>query len=110
MKFVLAATGASGSIYMERLLARMDARAHEIHLVLSAHAPAGRGDRNLPGGELHVPEGVHLHDDRSMFVPFTSGSTHFDAHGGRAVLDGHARRASRRARATTISCARRTCF
>ncbi len=29
MKFVLAATGASGSIYMERLLARLDARAHE---------------------------------------------------------------------------------
>lgn len=78
MKFVLAATGASGSIYMERLLARLDARTHEIHLVLSAHARQVAA-MELPGDGFHVPEGVHQHDDRSMFVPFTSGSTHFDA-------------------------------
>ena len=81
MKFVLAATGASGSIYMERLLARMDAQTHEIHLVLSAHAQQVAATE-LPGG-FHVPAGVRLHDERSMFVPFTSGSTHFD---GMAVV------------------------
>lgn len=78
MKFVLAATGASGSIYMERLLARLDARAHEVHLVLSKHA-AQVAASELPSGRLRVPEGVHLHDETSMYVPFTSGSTRFDA-------------------------------
>lgn len=78
MKFVLAATGASGSIYMERLLARIDARAHEVHLVMSEHAGQVAASE-LSGGKLQVPEGVHRHDDRSMYVPFTSGSTHFDA-------------------------------
>ena len=78
MKFVLAATGASGSIYMQRLLARLDARAHEVHLVLSSHARQV-AVAELPGGRLTIPEGVHLHDERSMYVPFTSGSTPFDA-------------------------------
>ncbi len=78
MKFVLAATGASGSIYMQRLLARLDAHEHEIHLVLSAHARQV-AVAELPGGRLAIPEGVRLHDERSMHVPFTSGSTHFDA-------------------------------
>ena len=78
MKLVLAATGASGSIYMERLLARLDPRAHEIYLVMSQHAGQVAASE-LPGGKLHVPESVHRHDDRSMYVPFTSGSTHFDA-------------------------------
>ena len=78
MKFVLAMTGASGSIYMQRLLARLDAKAHEIHLVLSAHARQVAASE-LPDHRLVVPEGVHLHDERTMYVPFTSGSTHFDA-------------------------------
>ncbi len=30
-------------------------------------------------GELQIPAGVHEHNDRSMNVPFASGSTHFDA-------------------------------
>lgn len=78
MKFVLAMTGASGSIYMHRLLARIDARAHEVHLVLSAHARQVAASE-LPEKRLQVPQGVHLHDERSMYVPFTSGSTRFDA-------------------------------
>ena len=78
MKFVLAMTGASGSIYMQRLLLRLDAKIHEIHLVLSAHARQVAASE-LPAHRLEVPEGVHLHDERSMYVPFTSGSTHFDA-------------------------------
>ncbi len=78
MKFVLAATGASGSIYMQRLLVRLDAREHEIHLVLSSHARQVAA-AELPDGRLTIPEGVCVHDERSMYVPFTSGSTHFDA-------------------------------
>ena len=78
MKFVLAMTGASGSIYMERLLSRLDAHQHEVHLVLSSHARQVAASE-LPENKLRVPEGVQVHDDRSMYVPFTSGSTHFDA-------------------------------
>ena len=41
MKLVIAATGASGTIYLQRLLAQIDCAAHEVHLVMSAHAGAG---------------------------------------------------------------------
>ena len=78
MKFVLSATGASGSIYMQRLLARLDGRAHEIHLVLSSHARQVASSE-LPDGRMTIPDGVHVHDERSMYVPFTSGSAAFDA-------------------------------
>ncbi len=76
MKFVIAGTGASGAIYLQRLLAKMDARAHEVHLVLSAFAKQVIHEEL---GELRVPEGVHQHGDKSMNVPFVSGSTPFDA-------------------------------
>ena len=38
MKLVIAATGASGTIYLQRLLAQIDCAANEVHLVMSAHA------------------------------------------------------------------------
>ena len=50
MKFVLAATGASGSVYMQRLLARIDPAAHEVHLVLSAHSKQVAAEE-LPDGQ-----------------------------------------------------------
>jgi 4-hydroxy-3-polyprenylbenzoate decarboxylase len=77
MKIVIAGTGASGTIYLQRLLARLDARAHEIHLVLSEHAREVAAEELA--GPLIVPEGITRHDDRSMHVPFTSGSARFDA-------------------------------
>lgn len=76
MRFVIAGTGASGAIYLQRLLARIDAREHEVHLVLSSFAKQVIHEE-LDG--LKVPEGVHEHGDRSMNVPFASGSTRFDA-------------------------------
>ena len=76
MKFVIAGTGASGAIYLQRLLGKMDARAHEVHLVLSAFAKQVIHEEI---GELKIPDGVHQHGDRSMNVPFVSGSTPFDA-------------------------------
>jgi 4-hydroxy-3-polyprenylbenzoate decarboxylase len=77
MKLVIAGTGASGTIYLQRLLARLDARAHEIHLVLSEHARQVAAEELT--GPLAVPDGVTQHNDRSMHVPFTSGSARFDA-------------------------------
>ncbi len=77
MKLVIAGTGASGAIYLQRLLDRLDARAHEVHLVLSGHA------RQVIAEEidvLRVPEGVIEHTDGAgMHVPFVSGSARFDA-------------------------------
>jgi flavin prenyltransferase len=76
MKLVIASTGASGAIYLQRLLAQIDCARNELHLVLSSYAKQVIHDEL---GELHVPAGIHEHNDRSMNVPFASGSTFFDA-------------------------------
>jgi len=76
MKLVIAATGASGAIYLQRLLAQIDPAAHEVHLVLSAYAKQVVAEEI---GELNVPPGVHQHGDKTMNVPFVSGSARFDA-------------------------------
>ncbi|MBV8533436.1 MAG: UbiX family flavin prenyltransferase [Verrucomicrobia bacterium] len=75
MKLVVASTGASGAIYLQRLLAQIDCIQNELHLVLSPFAKQVIHDEL---GELRVPAGVHEHNDRSMNVPFASGSTFFD--------------------------------
>ncbi len=76
MRLVIASTGASGAIYLQRLLAQIDCARNEIHLVLSSFAKQVIHEEL---GELQVPAGVHEHTDRSMNVPFASGSTYFDA-------------------------------
>ena len=78
MKFVVAATGASRAINTQPFIMRLNPQAHEVHLVVSAHAKQVAAEE-LPAGKLAVPEGVRVHDDRSMHVPFTSGSARFDA-------------------------------
>jgi flavin prenyltransferase len=75
MRLVIAGTGASGAIYLQRLLAQIDCTRNELHLVLSAFAKQVIHEEL---GELIVPEGVHEHNDRSMNVPFASGSSYFD--------------------------------
>ncbi len=76
MKLVLAATGASGAIYLQRLLAQIDCAAHEVHLVLSGYAKQVIAEEI---GALTVPESVRQHGDKTMNVPFVSGSARFDA-------------------------------
>src|ERR1700731_4953271 len=76
MKLVIAATGASGAIYLQRLLEQIDCGKNEVHLVLSAYAKQVVSDEL---GKLQVPVGVHEHNERSMNVPFASGSALFDA-------------------------------
>ena len=76
MKLVIAATGASGAVYLQQLLAKVDASAHEVHLVLSSYAKQVVFEEL---GELVVPPGVHQHGDKTMNVPFVSGSSRFDA-------------------------------
>jgi 4-hydroxy-3-polyprenylbenzoate decarboxylase len=77
MKLVVAITGASGSIYAQRLLAVLAAGGgHEIHVCLSGHA---REVAAAETGGLSLPEGVAVHHDKTMQVPFVSGSAKFDA-------------------------------
>ena len=76
MKIVIGATGASGTIYLQRLLDQIDLVAHEVHLVMSGHAKqvaAQEVDR------LVVPSGVREHAENDLNVPFVSGSARFDA-------------------------------
>jgi len=75
MKLVIAATGASGSIYLQRLLDQIDCGAHEIHLVLSAYSKQVIAEEI---GSLKVPTEVQQHSDKTMNVPFASGSSLFD--------------------------------
>lgn len=76
MKLVIAATGASGAIYLQRLLHHLPAEKHEIHLVLSGHAKQVIQEEI---GELNVPAGIIQHGDQTMNVSFVSGSARFDA-------------------------------
>src|SRR6478736_7552406 len=76
MKLVLAATGASGTIYLQRLLAQIDCAANEVHLVMSGHA------KQVAAQEVErlvIPAGVLEHAENDLNVPFVSGSARFDA-------------------------------
>jgi len=77
LRIVIAITGASGALYAQRLLDNLDARAHEVHVVLSNYAHAVLAEE-LPGG-LRLPAGAVQHGLKSMNVPFASGSNPFDA-------------------------------
>src|SRR6266536_2943649 len=76
MKLVIAATGASGTIYLQRLLEQIDCRAHEIHLVMSAHAQLV-AKQELE--DFKIPRRVSQHPENDLNVPFVSGSARFDA-------------------------------
>ena len=76
MKLVIGATGASGTIYLQRLLDQIDASAHEVHLVMSSHAKQV-AIQEL--GKFEVPGGVTQHAENDLNVPFVSGSARFDA-------------------------------
>jgi 4-hydroxy-3-polyprenylbenzoate decarboxylase len=76
MKLVIAATGASGTIYLQRLLEQIDCAAHEVHLVMSAHA-AQVAKQELD--DFRVPPNVSQHSENELNVPFVSGSARFDA-------------------------------
>src|SRR5689334_11097907 len=76
MKIVIGATGASGSIYLQRLLEQINNNEHEVHLVMTAHA------RQVADHELltfRLPPKVLRHADNDLNVPFVSGSARFDA-------------------------------
>lgn len=77
MRILVAITGASGSLYAQRLLDQLDPRQHEIHVVLSNYANQVIREE-LPDG-LRLPPGVVPHSLKSMNAPFASGSNPPDA-------------------------------
>jgi len=76
MKLVIAATGASGTIYLQRLLEQIDTAAHEVHLVMSLHAKQVAAQEL---DDLRIPKNVAQHAENDLNVPFVSGSARFDA-------------------------------
>src|ERR1043165_9340422 len=76
MKIVIAATGASGTIYLQRLLDQIDSKAHEVHLIMSAHAKQVAKEEV---DRFKVPKTILQHGENDLNVPFVSGSARFDA-------------------------------
>jgi flavin prenyltransferase len=76
MKLIIAATGASGTIYLQRLLEQIDCSAHEVHLVMSTHAKQVAAQEV---DDFKVPAGVIQHPENDLNVPYVSGSARFDA-------------------------------
>ena len=76
MKLVIAATGASGSIYLQRLLEQIDPTAHEVHLVMSGYS---KQVAKQEVGSVKIPKGIVQHGESDLNVPFVSGSARFDA-------------------------------
>lgn len=77
MRLLVAITGASGSLYAQRLLDLLDPSVHEVHVMLSQYAPQVLATE-LPAG-LQLRAGVQQHGHRSMNLPFASGSNPPDA-------------------------------
>jgi 4-hydroxy-3-polyprenylbenzoate decarboxylase len=77
LRILVAITGASGTLYAQRLLDNLDPSQHELHVVMSNYAHAVVAEE-LPGG-LRIPDGATAHNLRSMNAPFASGSNAPDA-------------------------------
>jgi len=76
MKLVIAATGASGTVYLQRLLAQIDGHKHEVHLVMTAHAKQVAATES---DDFTIPSAIKQHSENDLNVPFVSGSARFDA-------------------------------
>jgi len=71
LKFVVAITGASGAPYAKRLLEVLDQTEHQVDVVTSSHA-AEVAEAETEG--LAIPARFKVYGDRTMQVPFVSGS------------------------------------
>lgn len=75
MRLVIAATGASGAIYLQRLFHHLEGKGHELHLVMSGYA---KQVTQHELGTLCIPPEVQQYQEKSMMAPFASGSALFD--------------------------------
>ncbi len=76
MRLVIAVTGASGALYLQRFLHHLEGKGHELHLIMSAYA---KQVIHQELGILNIPAGTHEYQDKSLMAPFASGSALFDA-------------------------------
>ena len=76
MRLVIAVTGASGAIYLQRLLHHLKEENHELHLVFSNYAKQVIHEEI---GELAISPHIQQHNEKSMNASFASGSALFDA-------------------------------
>jgi 4-hydroxy-3-polyprenylbenzoate decarboxylase len=76
VRILIAITGASGTLYAQRLLDNLDPRQHELHVVISNYGHQVIA-HELPDG-LRLPAGVKTHSPKSMNAPFASGSNPAD--------------------------------
>jgi 4-hydroxy-3-polyprenylbenzoate decarboxylase len=76
MKLVVAVTGASGLVYAKRLLGFLTQTPHTVHVILSQRAKEVMAIEEV---ELQIPKRFSVHSERSLRVPFVSGSARFDA-------------------------------
>jgi 4-hydroxy-3-polyprenylbenzoate decarboxylase len=77
VRILIGITGASGALYVQRLLDNIEPQQNELHVVLSNYAHAVLKEE-LPEG-LRLPPATKIHGLKSMNVPFASGSNPFDA-------------------------------
>ncbi|CAF0693627.1 UbiX family flavin prenyltransferase [Candidatus Methylacidithermus pantelleriae] len=75
MKLLVAITGASGMIYARRLLSFLSQTSHVVHIIVSQRAKEVLA---LEGEELPIPKRFPVHSERSLRIPFASGSARFD--------------------------------
>lgn len=71
MKIIVAVTGASGSIYAQRLIELLEDQKHEISVVLSDYATQVI---QAEIGKLKTASSTEKFNNRSMNAPFASGS------------------------------------
>ena len=76
MKLVIAATGASGTLYLQRLLEQIDPTANEVASGDERPRETGRAEEV---DQLQGSNGVRQHAENDLNVPFVSGSARFDA-------------------------------
>ena len=76
MRLVIAVTGASGALYLQRFLHHLEGKGHELHLVMSSYA---KQVIHQELGTLAIPPEAHQYQEKSMMAPFASGSALFDA-------------------------------
>ncbi|MCF7669962.1 MAG: UbiX family flavin prenyltransferase [Verrucomicrobia bacterium] len=77
MRIVIGMTGASGAVYAQRLLDRLDSAKHEVSFIMSAYAEeVARVE--LDGG-IMPGAGVRIYDPGDMRAAFASGSNPPDA-------------------------------
>lgn len=78
-KIIIAVTGASGSVYAQKLidrLTRLERAPAEIAVIFSDNAKKIWEFEN--GEPLNETPPVRIYDNRNLFVPFASGSSDYD--------------------------------